>query len=341
MTERPPTVSVLVPVLDEASGIRQTVAAMRAQQLDGELELLFVDGGSGDGTRAILDELAAGDSRIRVLDNPARHIPHALNIGLRAARGEFVARMDAHTHYPSDYLQRGIDRLRQGGADWVAGPALPHRDSPAPWSRRVALALGSKLGIGAASFRTLGEGERETDAGFTGVWRRATLTGLGGWDEGWLVNEDGELAGRVRDGGGRIVTLPEMAAEYVPRDSLRGLARQYWRYGQYRAKTSRRHPRSMRRSHVVAPALVLTVTAAVVAPQPLRTVARAGVAVYVLALLGESARLGLREREPGAVYLPLVLSTMHLAWGAGFIAGSARFGPPVEAVLRALGAYRA
>src|SRR4051812_11599200 len=120
-------VSVLVPVLNEAKGLREIVAGMRAQRLDGELELLFVDGGSDDGTRDILAELAAGDPRIRVLDNPRRLIAPALNIGLAAARGEFVARMDAHTHYPPDYLQRGIERLRRGGGSPGAGAALPRR----------------------------------------------------------------------------------------------------------------------------------------------------------------------------------------------------------------------
>ncbi|MEA2450636.1 MAG: succinoglycan biosynthesis protein ExoA, partial [Thermoleophilaceae bacterium] len=308
-------VSVLVPVLNEAKGLREIVAAMAAQRFDGRLELLFVDGGSEDGTRAILEELAAGDPRIRVLDNPRRLIAPALNIGLRAARGEFVARMDAHTLYPDDYLQRGIERLRRGDVAWVAGPQLPSRDG-APWSRRVALALQSPLGVGGAAFRGVTEGELETDAGFTGLWRRETLERHGGWNEDWVVNEDGELAARIRADGGRIVTVAAMGALYVPRDSLEGLARQYWRYGQYRAKTSGRHPESMRRSHLVPPAVAATVAAALAAPRPLRRLARAGAAAYALAIAAEAVRLGLRERDPGAVFVPAVLATMHLAWGA-------------------------
>jgi glycosyltransferase involved in cell wall biosynthesis len=327
-------VSVLVPVLNEAAVIRASADAMLGQRLDRDFELLFVDGGSDDGSRAILDELAAADPRIRVLDNPARAIPNALNVGLRAARGRYVARMDAHTFYPPDYLAAGVRRLEQGGVEWVAGPALPRGEDD--WSRRVELALRSRLGVGGASFRLLAAGEAETDTGFTGVWRRETLERHDGWDERWPVNEDAELAARVRKAGGRIVCVPEMAAGYVPRRSLKALGRQYWRYGQYRAKTSGRHPESTRRSHFIPPALVVTLAGALL-PGRLARPARAGVALYAAALAAESVRLG-REHGRGAdaLYLPAVFATMHVTWGAGFLVGSARFGPPLEALRRSI-----
>lgn len=327
----PPLVSVLVPVLDEEATIRETVEAMRAQCVPGGHELIFVDGRSHDSTRAILEEAARDDRRIRVMDNPDRHIPHALNIGLREARGEFVARMDAHTFYPADYLARGVARLRRGDVVWVAGPQVPHGRSK--WSRRVELALGSRLGVGGAGFRRAADEEFETDSGFTGVWRRDTLEAHEGWDEDWPVNEDSELAARLRARGGRIVCVPEMAAAYVPRDSLAALARQYWRYGQYRVKTSRRHPTSMRRSHLVPP-MLLAATAAALAPGRLGRPFRLAVACYGCALIGAGAHGLLRsERRRDALFVPSVLATMHLSWAAGFLAGCVRFGAPVSAVV--------
>ena len=329
-----PEVSVLVPVRNEAASIRDAIATMRAQRFDGRVEFLFMDGRSDDGTRAILEELAREDDRIVVLDNPQRGIPQALNLGLRHARGRFVARMDAHALYPPDYLAVGVRRLERGGAEYVTGLQLPHGVDA--WSRRIALALGSPLGVGGAGFRRRTTEETETDAGFTGLWRRETLDRLGGWDEGWVVNEDGELAARLRQAGGRIVCVPDMAARYVPRRSVRALARQYWRYGQYRAKTSRRHPESMRRSHLLPPAVTLVVGASLV---PVRAAAPARVAAvgYALVLVAESTRAGVREGAlRDAAWGPLVLGAMHLSWGAGFIAGSARFGIPAAAIRSAL-----
>jgi succinoglycan biosynthesis protein ExoA len=84
-------------VRNEEEYIRNAARAMQAQDFDGSLEFLFIDGRSEDQTVAILEQLAADDPRVRILDNPARITPVALNIGLRAARGEVIARMDAHT----------------------------------------------------------------------------------------------------------------------------------------------------------------------------------------------------------------------------------------------------
>lgn len=323
-------VSVLVPVRNEAPTLAETVAAMQRQRAPGPVEFLFMDGHSSDATRAILEALRDTDARIRILDNPSGGIAPALNIGLHAARGQFIARMDAHTIYPHDYLRLGVERLRARDVDWVSGPQLPHGTEAG--SRRAALALRSPLGIGGSRFRRPIDEELETDSAFTGMWRRDTLERLGGWNEEWVVNEDGELAARLRQAGGRIVCVPEMAAAYRPRRTLRALARQYWRYGHYRAKTSRRHPESMRRSHLLPPAVALAAALAV-APGAGGRYARLGLCVYATALAAEAARLSPSAATPlDAALLPTTLATMHLAWGSGFLAGSARFGPPVRAI---------
>jgi hypothetical protein len=242
-----------------------------------------------------------------------------------------VARIDAHTRYPAHYLSRGIERLRQGGVDWVAGPQIPVAGGG--WSGDVVLALATPFGTGGSNrwdsdvARQGGEEVELATGVFTGIWRRATLDRLGGWDEGWPINQDSEMAARVLAGGGRIVSLPELGAEYAPRDSLRKLARQYGRYGMYRAKTSLRHPHALGFRHVAVPALVGAGAAAVAAPRPLRGPARAVVGLYAAALLAQSAQLA-ASRGTAAVRVPIVLATMHASSGAGFLVGLVRFAPP-------------
>jgi succinoglycan biosynthesis protein ExoA len=325
-----PAASVLVPVLDEAARIRVCVAAMREQKLDADYELLLIDGGSTDGTRAILDELAAEDDRIRVLDNPGRTVPRALNIGLRAARSAVVVRMDAHTLYPASYLADGLQRLRRGDVVWVSGPQLPHGFDAG--TRRIALALSTRLGTGGATYRHDAAEETDAASGFTGLFDRRFIEQLGGWDEAWAVNQDAELAARVRKAGGRIVVLPALAARYAPRGSLRALARQYRRYGIYRAKTCARHPESTELRHALPPALVLVAVVATLPLGPLRVAARAAMAVYGAGLLATAATAARRAPLRDAVALPAVFATMHAAWGAGFLAGCARFGVPARAL---------
>jgi succinoglycan biosynthesis protein ExoA len=333
-------ISVLIPVLNEERHIRETVAAMQAQRFDGTVELLFADGGSEDATREILEQLAEQDPRIRVFDNPRRRTASGLNVCLREARGEYVARMDAHTYYADRYLEAGVQRLRGGGTEWVSGPAVPRPVGPV--SRSVALALASWLGRGGSRKWSEDEGggeERELDTGvFGGVWRRETLLALDGWDERWPINQDSEMASRFLSRGARLICLPEMVGNYVPRDSLSGLVRQYYRYGYYRARTFRRHPESMRRSHLIAPVLSLSLVGSLLAPRPLRRLSRLGLAAY-LAAVGVTAADAARrpgQRVEGALLFG-VLPAMHFGWGFGTLVGVAKFGPPLEALSRLLG----
>jgi succinoglycan biosynthesis protein ExoA len=327
-----PDVSVLVPVLNEGAHIRETVAAMLAQELGGLThELVFADGRSDDDTKAQLEQMAREEPRIVVVDNPARTTAAGLNAALRAARGRYVARMDAHAFFPSRYLAAGIERLERGDdVVWAAGTVVPRANGGI--SPSVVLALGSRLGVGGSSKWRMNDpdaradDETELDTGvFAGVWRRETIERLGGWDDGWPVNQDSELAARVHVDGGRIVCLPEMAAEYLPRRDLRGLWRQYRRFGFYRAKTNARHRGTLRRTHLLPPAVVATIAAALLPLGIVRRLALLGVGVYGATLLAAAAA----ERRHGTlgdvVLLPVVLAVMHIAWGVGFLAGWARF----------------
>jgi succinoglycan biosynthesis protein ExoA len=327
--------SVLVPVLNEERQIREMVASMQGQRFDGSIELLFADGRSDDRTREILLELGVSDPRIRVLDNPRRRTASGLNVCLREARGEFVARTDAHTIYSDRYLAAGVERLGLGDTEWVSGPAVPRPRGVV--SRAVALALASWIGRGGSrkwSEDPAEAEEQELDTGvFGGVWRRASLLDAGGWDERWPINQDSEMASRFLERGARLVCLPEMAGHYLPRDSFGALARQYFRYGFYRARTFRRHPQSMRISHLIAPALTCMLVAALVGPRPLRLVFRLALVPYLASVFAAGARVAARrgKRPEGALMLA-VLPTMHLGWGLGTLAGALRFGPPISAL---------
>lgn len=328
-------VSVLVPVLNEERHLDSSIARMVAQEFYGAVEFLLIDGGSQDRSREVIAAWSARDDRVVLLRNPGGGTPQALNIGLRHASGTYVARMDAHTNYPPHYLARGVARLARGDVVSVSGPQLAVGGGR--WSRRVALALGTPLGVGGARFRRQELAEHEVLSGFTGIWRRDLLLQQGGWDEGWLNDQDTELAARLRAAGGRIVCVPDMAAEYIPRDDLAALARQYWRYGVFRVKTSRRHPSTLRKSQLLPPSLVLATGAAAAPFRSLRSPGRAALGAYATAVTATA--LGqVRQGSPRDVAALLaIFPVMHVAYGAGFLAGCVRDGIPVAALLHAVG----
>jgi hypothetical protein len=326
--------TVLVPVRNEQQRLSGSLATIAAQRFDGRFEVLLLHGDSTDATLPELERAAARDPRFRIVDGRGLNLPARLNLGLRLARGELIARVDAHARFAPNYLATGAERLSDGDAASVSGPAIAAGDDG--WSRRIALAYRSRLGRGGAQFRHLGASELEVESGYCGLWRRTTLLDLGGWNERFAVSSDVELAARVRAAGGRIVCLRAMAAEHLTRGTLRALARQYLRYGYARAWVAVGHPDTLRRSHVLPPAIAVTVLAAAAGPDPVAHVARRGLGLYALVLLAESARIAGAERTTDAGALPAVFATMHLTWGAGFVFGCLRHGPPWRALRQAL-----
>jgi succinoglycan biosynthesis protein ExoA len=331
--------TVLVPVLNEERHLEAMLATMRAQRFDGQLQFVLADGGSTDRTLEIMRRAAAEDPRIEIHHNPKMHVASGLNVALRAARGTWVARMDAHAFYPPHYLADGVSRLRAGDTRWVSGPQRPVGDNAV--SRAVVVALRSPLGRGGShKWHRDGEGrsEFELDTGiFGGVWRRGTLLEFGGWDEHWHKNEDSELAARFLQQGERLVCLPSMTVDYVPRDSLAALFRQYREYGRFRLRTAMRHPNSLRRSHLVAPALVAG-SAIAVTPGRVGARARRLGLLYAAALAAEGLRV--RQRTEGlaeAFLVPAALLAMHAGHGLGLLGGMAKHGVPWAAIVRSYG----
>ena len=333
----PVALVVLVPVLDEEKVIRDTAEAMRAQTLTDPVRFVFLDGGSSDATREILEELAREDERLLVLDNPDRFIPHALNRGLAATESEFVARMDAHTSYPPEYLANGLERLRRGGVDQVSGPALAMGANRG--SELVARALSSRLGVGGgASFRRArSEEEWEVESGASPACGGAETTRTARRLGRRLAGQPGRRAvssNPAPEAGASC--RADMAGAYIPRDTIPRLASQYWRYGQYRVKTSVRHPHSMRISHIVPPALLVALAASVLAPRRPRMEARTLSGAYLASVALESRRLARHGDPREAAQLAVVFATLHLTWGAGFCVGCRRYGIPARAMARVL-----
>src|SRR3989442_8114447 len=123
-------VSVIVPCRNEERYIARCLDSIMATDYPSDrLEVLVVDGQSEDRTRAILAEYVARYPIIRVLDNPGRIQPIALNVGIRAAAGEILMRMDAHALYPKNYISDLVAALQTSGADNVRAPSAT---APAP-----------------------------------------------------------------------------------------------------------------------------------------------------------------------------------------------------------------
>jgi succinoglycan biosynthesis protein ExoA len=310
VAELAPTVTVALPVLDEERHLEAALASVAAQTYPFIMEVLVVDGGSRDQTREIARSYPG--LPVRVLDNPKRIQAAALNVALGAARGEIFVRVDGHCVLDPDYVQRCVDALAVSGAALVGGGMTPQGDATAGrgrLARGIAAAMGSRFGAGPARFHRDGPAGW-VDTVYLGAYPVDIARAVGGYADDVGVNEDAELAIRLGRVGG-VYYDPAIRSHYSPRPDLPALARQFFRYGQSRALTARRHPESLRPRQLVAPALVL----ALVSPWR-REVAALYLAGVAACTVAETAR----DRGSAPAFAA-ALPTMHLAWGAGFVSG--------------------
>jgi GT2 family glycosyltransferase len=223
------------------------------------MEVLVVDGRSTDRTRAIVAELAATNPHawVQLLDNPHRIASTALNIGIRAARGEIIARVDGHAILAPDYLRRCVETLVATGADNVGGLMRPQGHGYV--ARCIALATRSRFGIGNSRFH-YDERGGEVETVYLGCFRRSIFERIGLFDEGLVRNQDDELNDRIVAAGGRIWLSPHIRSTYVGRGSFRALWRQYYQYGYWKVRVLRRHPGARRLRHLAPAVLVASLS---------------------------------------------------------------------------------
>jgi glycosyltransferase involved in cell wall biosynthesis len=213
--EETPLVTVAIPCLDEARFIERSVRAALAQDYPADrLDIAVADGGSRDGTREMLDSLAAADARLRVLDNPGRIQARGMNEILRVARGAVIVRLDAHSEYAPDYVTQCVAELKRTGADNVGGAARPRAETP--FQHALCAALDSPFGVGGAGYRSA-DSEGYVDTVFCGAFPRAVFERVGMYDPDAVVNEDAELNQRIVAAGGRIYLSRRIVAYYYPR----------------------------------------------------------------------------------------------------------------------------
>jgi succinoglycan biosynthesis protein ExoA len=319
-----PTVTVIMPVFNEAAAIRASLAAVLDQDYPADrLEILVVDGGSTDETRAVVQEMIGNRPLARLLENPQQIQATALNIGILAAQGEIVVRVDGRTYIAPDYVSQCVHHLIQGKADNVGGLMRPVGTTYV--GRGVALAMSSPFGVGDAKFH-YSTREQYVDTVYLGAYWRKTFEQIGLYDPAVHINEDYELNYRLRQAGGKILLSPAIQSTYTPRASLPALWRQYFVYGRQKVRTLQKHRGSLRWRQTVAPGLVGALLSTLFGGffwKPFRfflgLVAGCYLLVDLVASTIEASRGGWRYWP----VLPLIFATIHFAWGLGFWFGLA------------------
>jgi glycosyltransferase involved in cell wall biosynthesis len=294
---------------------------LRAGHPQDRLEVLVADGLSTDGTREIVAAAAKTRPGLRLLDSPGRTAPCGLNVGVREARGTIVVRVDGHCEIERDYVSRCVAHLEAGDGDAVGGSVVTVGEDRL--ADTIAVAMSSPFGVGGSAFRTVRGRTLLVDTVPFPAYTRAILDRVGPFDEELVRNQDDEYNARLRKLGGRVLLAADVRSRYYSRGSWRGLWRQYFQYGYWKVRVLQKHPRQMKLRHFVPAAFVGTLALSAAFAPFWRPLAALGLlAAYALAVLARLSSLRASAHGARIFRLALAFGILHVAYGAGFWAGS-------------------
>jgi glycosyltransferase involved in cell wall biosynthesis len=315
-----PFLSVLIPCRNEVRSLGRCLASVIASDYPADrLEVLVVDGASTDGTRDVIAHWARSHERIRLLENPPGTTPAALNRGIAVARGDVIARLDAHAALTPTYLSRAVEYLESTGACQVGGIMQTRAQKDGPWAGAVIAALTHPFGVGGSRFRIWrpepGEEPRWVDTVFCGCWRREVFERVGGFNEQLERGQDMDFNQRLRRAGGKILLAPELVVFYYARAELGTFLKHNWTNGVWAILPfAYTHEAPVKARHLAPLTLVL---ALLVAPWT--------VVIYAAASLMASAQVAWAQRSwRYLAQMPVVFASLHLPYGAGSLWGVVR-----------------
>jgi len=319
-------VTVVVPCRNEEKHIARCLESILANDYPKDrMEILILDGMSEDRTREIVAGYSERHPLIRLVDNPKKHIPVAMNIGIKLAKGERILKMDAHSTYQPDYISKCVRYQDKYGAENSGGvwKMVPGADTA--MARAIVLGLGSRFGSGNANVKVGVDKPTWSDSTAFGCFKKDLFERIGMYDEKLLSSSDLDLNQRIKAAGGGILVAPDVVINYAADGNLRAFRRHVFADGVWVSYVMKFGKRAFSWRHLVPAAFVLGLTGALTLGATNRWFLWIGLGVaglYVAVSLGVSLQIAIREREARyALLLPVVFALRHFVHGIGTLFG--------------------
>ncbi|HAE84968.1 MAG TPA: glycosyltransferase family 2 protein [Anaerolineaceae bacterium] len=322
-----PTVSLILPIRNEAKHIRGCLESIAQQDFPHEqMEIIIADGLSSDNTKEVVEASKPSDIPLIWLDNPGKIVPTGLNLAIRQASGEIIIRVDGHAEIAPDYVSRCVWYLQNQQIQGVGGPMESIGENYI--SEVIAYAMSSSFGVGNSAFRTVVDKTLFVDSIPFPAYTRDIIQAAGLYDEELVRDQDDEYNYRIRELGGKLLLAVDVKSRYYSRASLAKLWKQYFQYGFYKVRVLQKHPRQMSLRHFVPPLFVLTLILSILLAvmTPWGKVLLALVAgSYLLANIIASLIISAKKGWQNLPLLPLTFAILHVSYGSGFLWGLIKF----------------
>jgi hypothetical protein len=318
--------SVICPIYNEEKYIAQCIESLLLQDYpQNDLEILFVDGMSTDKTRGIIASYTKKYPFIKMLDNPKKIVPYAMNTGIKASKGEIIIRLDGHVEYPTNYFSALVKNLKELDADNVGALCETLPCGPSSKEQAIAEALSSSFGMGNSYFRIGCNEVRQVDTVPFGCFKREVFDKVGLYDNELIRNQDDELNGRIIKNGGKIYLIPSIVTKYYARDKISKVRKMFYQYGLYKPLVNKKlgAPATIRQFFPLVFVLGLFFGAILSCLSLIIAVMYLSVVILYLLLacfftfksVKKTGRVGLFR------YQPFIYLTVHVSYGWGYLVG--------------------
>lgn len=318
--------SVICPIYNEEKYIAKCIDSMLEQDYPkDDLEIILVDGMSTDNTRKIVADYAKQYSFIRLIDNPNRIAPWAMNIGIKESKGDIIMRLDAHATYEKNYFSSLANGITKYNADNIGSVCKTDVLNKTAKTLAIREVLSNKFGVGNSTFRTGIEGVQEVETVPFGCWKREVFSKYGFYDVRLVRNQDIELNKRIIRGGGKIIIVPDTYCTYLARETFKALAKNNYGNGKWNILTVyyTHEMRSLSLRHFVPLAFVLSVLIPSIVGfiwLPAFGVSLLALFMYLTLIGIVSAKLAL-SKGLNFLYLFASFITLHISYGWGSLIG--------------------
>lgn len=315
------TVSVIIPIFNEGKNIANCLESLinGDYPLD-KLEFIIADGGSSDGTLEVLNmfSIQNKDIKIKVVNNPFRTQGYGLNIAIENAdkKSEIILRADAHSSYPRNYISDCVKTLLDVDADNAGGVMVPVGKTP--FQKAVAFCMTHPIGVGNARFH-LGDYSGFVDTVYLGCFKKEVFEKIGLFDPEMTPNEDAELNLRILKSGGKIYLNSNIRVEYFPRDTMKKLILQYFRYGQGRCRTFKKHSQFTSIRQIIPPLWIFLTFFFIIGMVLVSKLFIIPFLFYFAVVSSVSIIGALRNKDSSILISTICFIAMHYSWGAGFL----------------------
>ncbi len=319
-------ISIICPIHNEGKHIEKCINSILYQDYPiDRIELLLVDGMSTDETRKRVEVYTKKYSFIKLLNNPYKIVPYALNIGIKASKGDIIIRIDCHCEYPTNYVSTLVNYLFALNADNVGAVlnTLPAKGTS--FCRAIAIGSSHKFGVGDSKFRVGIDEIVETDTVPFGCYRREIFDKIGFFDEELIRNQDDEFNGRLIKNGGKIFLIPQLVVNYIARDSLKKMSKMFFQYGLFKPLVNKKlgKPTTIRQFFPVVFVLGLF-TGAILScfSKTLLILYLIVLIFYMILAVSFSIKSTIKEKDWKLIFIiPTVFITIHISYGIGYLIG--------------------